>query len=107
VANPGNAFGGSSLSITYVEHGELKLVLAPMPVKRGQPLCLYPSEPLAQSRWTFFGSDQQLVGRLSSDGGQACFSETAGLATGSYIVRVWVRSVAGVEKTFIKQVVVQ
>jgi hypothetical protein len=105
VANAGGAFASGSGTVSYVDHGELRVTLAPMPLRPGQPLCLYPSEALAESRWTIFGSDQQVVARLRSSDPTACLTETGGFARGSYIARIEVRSLAGTEKTFIKQLV--
>jgi hypothetical protein len=105
VANAGGAFAAGSGTVSFVDHGELRVTLAPMPVHPGQALCLYPSEALAESRWTLYGTDQQVVGRLHSTDAVTCLTETGGFARGAYLARIWVRSLAGTEKTFIKQVV--
>jgi hypothetical protein len=78
-----------------------------VPSKRGAPICLYPKNPLSSSRWTVYGADQQLVARLSFGGGQACFTETGGLAPGIYLVRIQGRDIYGQEATVVRQILIE
>ncbi len=106
VSNAGPAFATGSGSITY-QGLPTSLLLAPVPAKAGQPICLYSDATLVESRWTVFGVDQQLVARLYFDSGQHCFTETLGLAPGIYLVRIVTLDVQGRKSTAIRNLVIQ
>jgi hypothetical protein len=81
-------------------------ILAPVPAKKGVPVCMYSPLPILESEWTVFAADQQVVARLSDSGGAPCLRGTAGMASGVYIVRIRYKDSGG-EHTVIRNMVVK
>jgi hypothetical protein len=106
VSNLGPVFAVAAGSVNFVGPPE-DLLLAPMPVHRGQPLCLYSEQPLADSQWTVFGADQQVVARLSSGDAKPCFTRTGDLVPGVYIVRIRTRTQGGRTTTVVRNLVIE
>ncbi|MES2200994.1 MAG: hypothetical protein V4498_01950 [candidate division FCPU426 bacterium] len=80
---------------TAVIPSELIFKLGKNPAKRGSPICMYANAPIAYAEWTVFGSDQQLVARLTFTEAKPCFTETQDLAPGVYIARIKARDIYG------------
>ena len=65
------------------------LVLGPVPVRRGDPICLYSNPPLASSDWVLYGPDQQVIGHASFGAGSpVCIPNTQAMAPGYYIAKI-------------------
>jgi hypothetical protein len=106
VSNQGPVFATTGGSVKFVGAAE-DLLLAPMPLHRGQPLCLYSIEPLADSQWTVFGADQQVVARLSSGDSKPCFTRSGELVPGVYLVRIKTRDQKGRSSTVVRNLVIE
>jgi hypothetical protein len=106
VSNQGPVFASTGGSVKFVGAAE-DLLLAPMPLHRGQPLCLYSLEPLEDSQWTVFGADQQVVARLSSGDSKPCFTRSGELVPGVYLVRIRTRDRSGRSNTVVRNLVIE
>jgi hypothetical protein len=106
VSNQGPVFAVIGGTVSFMGP-PVDLLLAPMPVHRGQPLCLYSEQPLAESQWTVFGADQQVVARLSSTDSKPCLTRTGDLAPGVYIVRIRSRDANGRSSTVVRNLVIE
>jgi hypothetical protein len=74
-------------------------VLAPVPVRGGQPLCLYFAQPALASHWDVYAITGALVAHLDfGAGGQQCW-DTAGIAPGIYFVRLVIDDAGGGKET--------
>jgi len=65
-----------------------QLVLAPVPVAPGQPMCLHFDGPPRSSRWTIYNVAGQAVATLAFGGEPGQCWQTSGVAPGVYLVRV-------------------
>jgi hypothetical protein len=64
------------------------VVLAPVPVSVGMPVCLYPDNPLSASHWSVFNFVGESVATLDFGvSAQDCW-DTTGVAPGLYLVRI-------------------
>jgi hypothetical protein len=106
VSNPGPSYAVGSGTLAYAAP-PANLILAPVPSKKGQPVCLYSDSPLLDSDWTIFGTDQQVVARLRDGSAQPCFSGTAGLAPGTYLVRIRSRDASGKSSTVVRNLILE
>jgi hypothetical protein len=72
----------------YEVSGLGRAVLAPVPCRIGQPLCLYFDAAPSASIWEVFTVDQRKVADLSFGGELAQCWQTQHVAAGLYLVRV-------------------
>ena len=81
-------------------------VLAPVPVKQGQNLCLYPDGPLRSSDWNFFDMvGDSLVHQNFTGSSQNCWT-VSGLSPGLYLARIQLNYLDGSSKTGWQKIVV-
>ena len=81
-------------------------ILAPVPVSRGTPLCLYPDAPILSSQWDVFNFVGESVVSLGFPSPfQNCW-DTGGVAAGVYLVRLKITYANGSVLTFWRKVVV-
>jgi hypothetical protein len=59
-----------------------------MPVRDGDPVCLYPNDPIQSSQWEIFNLMGESLASLSFPTGQNNCWSTAGVAPGVYIVQM-------------------
>jgi hypothetical protein len=79
-----------------------KPVLGPVPVKRGQPLCLYAPNPIVSSAWTVYNSVGQRLSTLSFGSEASQCMNTASLAPGTYFLSLSVNTSAGTSSVWQK-----
>jgi hypothetical protein len=73
-------------------------VLAPNPVRSGEPVTLYFSSPPSQALWQVYDLSGQRVAGLDSVGNGPYQLSTQGLAPGIYFVQVAVDYASGVSQ---------
>ncbi len=93
-------------TLTQALSGLGKAVLAPVPVSRGQDLCLYPDSPLLSSQWDFFNTVGESVAHQDFTGGTAACRDTQDLQPGLYLVRLKLTYAGGRTSTVWQKVVV-
>jgi hypothetical protein len=84
----------------------LGVVLAPVPVKKGEAICLYPDSPIAGSKWQIHNVVGVSVANLAFDSPLGNCWNTSGVAPGIYFVRLTLAYVDGRETRAWKKVVV-
>jgi hypothetical protein len=65
-----------------------ELLLAPVPARLGQLVCLYPAGAQASGNWELYGSDQLRLGSYKFGPGESQCMPTLGLAPGIYYVKM-------------------
>lgn len=65
-----------------------KVVLAPVPVAAGTPVCLYAEKPVASSQWTIVNFVGESVASLSFGAVSLPCWDTTGVPAGLYLVRL-------------------
>jgi hypothetical protein len=80
----------------FLSSGQGKIILGPVPSRRGEPICLYMDAAPSGSQWTVYSMDQTVVARLSfgSEASQ-CWTDTQNLAPGVYWVHLSVTYASG------------
>jgi hypothetical protein len=83
-----------------------KALLAPVPILKGNNLCLYPDKPLSGSQWEIFnfvGESQGSV--IFSTGLNNCWN-TSNVGPGVYLIKVILNYSDGTSATFWKKIIV-
>jgi hypothetical protein len=105
VANAGHD-GVSDLGTPNRGSSQGNVILAPVPVKSGDPLCLYNAGNVASADWQVVNLMGERVTELSFGGsGSQCWN-TTGTAPGIYIVLVKVTYLDGTTSNLTQKVVV-
>jgi hypothetical protein len=94
-----------TLTPAQVMSGLGKSVLAPVPVKAGGSVCLYPDAPIASSHLDVFDLMGESLKSLNFAGGQPCWN-TAGMGAGIYAVRMKLVYADGRSGTFWQKIIV-
>jgi hypothetical protein len=103
-----NIYAVAPFTPTPTPHsGPAQSVLAPVPAKRGSPVCLYSKEALSSSRWTVFAVDQQVVARLDfGPETPQCWTLPGNIAPGVYWVRLELAYASGGVETKVVKIAV-
>jgi hypothetical protein len=81
------------------------MTLAPVPVRSGQPLCLYLEWPEKASQWHLFNVAGDLVAEARFSAGQRCL-DTQKLSPGIYIARIRVAKASGGGESLVQKIAV-
>jgi hypothetical protein len=84
-----------------------KVVLAPVPVQAGSPVCLYPDNPIASSQWDIFNVLAESVASLSFNSPSDNCWNTTGVAPGLYFVRLKITYADGHSMTQWRKVIIK
>jgi hypothetical protein len=66
----------------------IELVLAPVPARLGQPICLYPGVAQASGYWELYGTDHLRLAVFQFASGDSQCMPTRGFAPGIYYVKL-------------------
>ena len=106
-STPTSGLSLATLTPTQSLSGLGKVVLAPMPLRTGDNLCLYPEKPLASSHWEIFNLMGESIAKLSFDTGYSDCWPTQGVAPGIYLVRMKLTYADGHTETVSKRIVIR
>ena len=105
-ATPTNtSIGGSIVQLGNRSSSHGKPILAPVPVKSGESICLYNSGDVVSSSWQVIDLIGERVASLSFGGGNQCWN-TTGVAPGIYVVQLEITYSDGTTANITQKVVV-
>ena len=81
--------------------------MAPVPIKKGEKVCLYPDAPISASRWEVYNVLGVSMADLSFDAPNGNCWDTSGFAPGLYFVRLRLTYSDGRETQAWKKIVVK
>ncbi len=93
-------------TITPLISGLGKTVLAPVPAKKGEPMCLYFSQPPSSSQWQIFNLAGQRVADLNFGQEPKQCWDTSALSPGVYLVHCQVTYISNQQESFTRKVAV-